>query len=481
MLRQQGMTMKNRLFKKFYVSTVVSVIISLSLLMILLSFSVSQYLSREKKQLLTENCKTISNVATETVGNSDFNAVMANVIAVMARAIDSEIFLTDSSGKVFLCSCSEWRTNLSCVHSQGHVSKSVMEPTVNGEYFEMGNLNGRYKDVFYTAGRPLSDRNGRVIGAVFASSPASVLQDFLSNLVRIFVVCALVPVVLLFITVYAICYRLTRPLQLMSEAAHSMAKGDFSKRIPVQGDDEISDLAIAFNQMTNSLVQLESMRRSFVGNVSHELKTPMTTIGGFIDGIIDGTIEDNRQKYYLGIVSEEIKRLSRLVQSMLSLAKLESGELKIQPEPFDFYKLLCSIVVSQEQRIEKKRIEIRGLENMDETIINADSDLIHQVVYNLLDNAIKFTNDNGYIEFKLEANEKNASLFIRNSGQGIKNADLPKVFERFYKGDKARSQVKDSTGLGLYIVKTIVDIHGGKITVRSLEGEYTEFEVGLPR
>lgn len=111
-------------------------------------------------------------------------------------------------------------------------------------------------------------------------------------------------------------YRLTKPLKQMSEAARAMAKGDFSKRIPVTSDDEIGELAVSFNQMTNSLVQLEGMRKSFVANVSHELKTPMTTIGGFIDGILDGTIEPDKQKYYLQIVSDEVKRLSRLVQSI---------------------------------------------------------------------------------------------------------------------------------------------------------------------
>jgi len=473
--------MKNKLFKKFYLSTVASVVISLSLIMILLDFSVSSYLSKEKKQLLTENCKTVSSIVTNSIGQSNFNILITNVVTVMARAIDAEIFMTDTQGKVFICSCNEWKTDHECVHSKTLIPEGILNSSMNGEYFELGNLGGRYNDKYYTVGVPLYDGNNNVIGTVFASSPASLLQDLLGDLVKMFIICALVPVVLLFIMVYAISYRLTKPLRLMSEASRSMSKGDFSKRIPVNGDDEINELAVAFNQMTNSLVQLEGMRRSFIANVSHELKTPMTTIEGFVEGIIDGTIEPEKQNHYLTIVSEETKRLSRLVQSMLSLAKLESGEMKIKLEPADFADIIYTTVIAQEQRIEKKILKIEGLDKIEETIVNIDSDLFHQVIYNLVDNAVKFTDENGYIRFSLEkVDNNNISFKIRNSGEGIMSKDLPFVFDRFYKADKARSAVKDSTGLGLYIVKTIVNIHNGKITARSLYGEYTEFEIVLP-
>ena len=245
-------------------------------------------------------------------------------------------------------------------------------------------------------------------------------------------------------------------------------------------DDEIGELAISFNQMTNSLARLESMRKSFVANVSHELKTPMTTIGGFIDGILDGTIEPDKQKEYLAIVSDEVKRLSRLVESMLGMSKLESGEFAIRPELFDFRELLCSIVISQEQRIESKKIEIVGLDAIESFSLNADRDLIHQVIYNLVDNAIKFTDEAGKITFNAEGGPKEMVFSIRNTGKGIPERELPFVFERFYKADKSRSSDKKSTGLGLYIVKTIVKAHGGGITVKSKENADTEFIVTLP-
>jgi len=260
----------------------------------------------------------------------------------------------------------------------------------------------------------------------------------------------------------------------MSDAAKRMAKGDFSRRIPVVSDDEIGELSISFNNMTNSLAQLEGMRRSFVANVSHELRTPMTTIGGFIDAILDGTIDGDTQKHYLMIVSEEIKRLSRLVESMLCLAKLESGEQKINPQVFDIVKATRNIVVSQDRRISDKNIEIKGLED-DGITVNADYDLIYQVIFNLTDNAIKFTNDGGIIEFIIQKEGVKVTFAVRNTGSYIERADIKYIFDRFYKADKSRSVNKNGTGLGLYISKTIIDIHGGTISADSRAGEYTEF------
>ena len=233
--------------------------------------------------------------------------------------------------------------------------------------------------------------------------------------------------------------------------------------------------------MTNSLVQIEGTRRRFVANVSHELKTPMTTIGGFIDGIIDGTIPPEKQPYYLSIVSTEIKRLSRLVQSMLSLSKPESGEQQINRSDFDICDMVFKIVVSQEQRIAEREIGIEGLDQMPPTVVNADYDLIYQVIYNLVDNAVKFTDTGGTITFSVVSFENAVEFKIRNTGEGIDQKDLPFVFERFYKTDKSRSAVKDSTGLGLYLANTIIAIHGGKISVQSEVGRFTEFTFILPQ
>ena len=206
----------------------------------------------------------------------------------------------------------------------------------------------------------------------------------------------------------------------------------------------------------------------------------MTTIGGFIDGILDGTIGEEKQQYYLEIVSQEVKRLSRLVQSMLSMARLESGEFALKKETFDLSELVCTVTISQEQRIEQKNIEILGLDEIGNVSIYADKDLMHQAVYNLVDNAIEFANEGGTIKFALESKNGVTHLSVKNTGRGIPEGDIPYVFDRFYKVDKSRSASKNSTGLGLYIVKTIINAHLGKVSVTSKENEFTEFKVSIP-
>ena len=220
------------------------------------------------------------------------------------------------------------------------------------------------------------------------------------------------------------------------------------------------------------------MRRSFIANVSHELKTPMTSIAGFIDGILDGTIPQEKERHYLTIVSDEVKRLSRMVRSMLNIAKIEAGEMKLKPTVFDVNEVVLSSIFTFEQMIEKKHLDIRGLEE-GKVMVEADEDLIHQVVYNLLENAVKFVNEGGYIEVSYTVEQKRTYIHIKNSGEGIPKEEISKVFDRFYKTDRSRSMDKTGVGLGLYIVRQIVNLHQGEVIVRSVEGEYCEFSFSV--
>ena len=207
----------------------------------------------------------------------------------------------------------------------------------------------------------------------------------------------------------------------------------------------------------------------------------MTSISGFIDGILDGTIPKEKEEYYLGIVSGEVKRLSRLVVSMLNMSKIESGDLEMKPSNYEITDQIIHILLTFEQKIESKNIEIRGLENLQPTYIVADPDMIYQAIYNLFDNAVKFTNDGGYIEVKLTDNGSLIEISIENSGTGIKAEELSKVFERFYKVDKSRSLDAKGAGLGLYIVKLMIEMHGGKVFAESDSENMAKFTFTLPK
>ena len=274
---------------------------------------------------------------------------------------------------------------------------------------------------------------------VFAVAPMTAgFTNYAMNILKMFIFACLMAFSVGFIAVYFLTASLIKPLHDMSEATKAYAEGDFGPRVKVKGDDELAELVRAFNKMASDLSLLESSRRSFVANVSHELKTPMTTIGGFIDGILDGTIPESQQKHYLSIVSDETKRLSRLVTAMLNMSKIEAGELKLNPKAFDISAEIFNVLLSFEQIIERKHIEISGLDRLHSVTVTADEDMIHQVIYNLVDNAVKFT-ENGTISVFADDDENATLIKVVNTGAGISSEEPEKIFERFYKVDKSRS------------------------------------------
>ncbi len=472
--------MRQRIFNKYFITTAVAILMSLGVMMVILTVIFNDYLADMKYETLKKSCDSVANFTYNGLESGETQEDIPFFIAQnIANVSEVDVFFLDKNGVVNICGCSESGIESNCEHIGITVPEEQLFDVANETKTGFDNLN-IYGDNHYYAVRILGDTSDKFIGYVVSASSTADVDTLMSKMTRLYMLSAVFPITVMFIAIYVITYRMTKPLKQMSDAAKAMAKGDFSKRIPVTSDDEIGRLAVSFNQMTNSLSRLEEMRKSFVADISHELKTPMTTIGGFIDGIIDGTIEPEKQKHYLGIVSEEVNRLSRMVQSMLSISQLESGSVSLKKEKFDFKELLLSVVLSQERRIVEGNFEIKGLDKINSATLNADKDLIYRVIYNLVDNAVKFTEKGGEIEFASKADGKKLTFSIKNTGKGIPQNDLPYLFERFYKVDKSRSANKKSTGLGLYIVKTIVKNHGGTISVSSVENEFTLFEVTLP-
>ena len=469
--------MKSRLFKKFFLTTAGIFLAGLTFLSAILAIFVLNYLVSDIRKDLDGNCTAVISA----FKNDSANVGQLSGIVTAIRSIsDADFYVIDPDGVIKSCSCDVCFGGVGCETSQLIVPQSVLDRALKEDFFQAGTLDGFYGNTyFFTSLRPLENHSGEVVGFVMSSTPASQIGMFFSTMLRMYILAAIIPTVLIFFAEYALSYRLMRPIRQMSDAARHMAKGDFSRRIPVVSDDEIGDLSISFNNMTNSLAKLESMRRSFVANVSHELRTPMTTISGFIDGMLDGTIDAEMQPRYLSIVSQEVKRLSRLVESMLCLAKLESGEQKSNPQNIDVVKITRNIIVSQEKRLIDKNLNVNGLDG-DSQCICADYDLIYQVIYNLIDNALKFVDNNGVLDFNIISNNRGLTFEISNSGSFIPKEEIANIFERFYKVDKSRSVNKNGTGLGLYISKTIIEIHGGKIYADSKENEYTKFGFFIP-
>ena len=255
----------------------------------------------------------------------------------------------------------------------------------------------------------------------------------------------------------------------MTSASKKFAKGDFSARVPVsKRQDEVAELGRAFNNMADSLESLEKMRNSFLANISHDLRTPMTTISGFIDGINSGAIPPEKHEYYLGVISAEVHRLSRLVSQLLDVARLESGERKFNYTDFDIAEVARIILISFEQKIEDKRLDVEFDAEFDGMYVKADKDAIYQVLYNLCHNAIKFAREEGKLRIRItRTTDTKLKIAVYDQGQLISAEDASLIFDRFYKTDKSRGLDKSGVGLGLYISKTIIDAHGETIGVEA--------------
>jgi len=473
--------MRKSLFAKYF--TVCSVIILSSLIFLggVFALLVSRYLRTERQDMLSQN---VSKAVGFTVYNYEENGgryldqrVVRQFYSSMADTVNGIMFFADIEGNTLICT-----EDGLCEHEVTRLPESILNLMSGGsEYQEYGRLGGIYSTVHYTVGYPVEVNNGsQVIGYLFCSTSADTISALIADVVKMFLIACVFSILMSSIIIYIITRILARPLKQMSQAAKSFGRGDFSARVNYHSKDEVGELALSFNQMADSLAELENTRKNFIANVSHELKTPMTTIGGFIDGILDGTIPKEQEEQYLRLVSDEIKRLSRLVKAMLNVAKIEAGETKINAVPINISDIAITTLFNFEKKIEDKEIDIRGLAEMEKLIVFGDKDLIHQVVYNLIDNAVKFCNAGGYLEFSIAKEADIAYFHIKNSGNGISREEINHIFDRFYKTDKSRSLDKNGVGLGLHIVKSILDMHGGNITVGSVQGEYTEFIIGLP-
>ena len=480
------------LFKEYFTIIFVVILISFTVLGGSLIVFARNYFEKEKTTLLSENAERLAVSVAQMVGSDYAKQYPTNTalmicgdLVTVSDAIDADFFICNTQGIVTYCQ--EMRrsdmalyTGKCILHNRMHISADILQKVNEQPYSGITTLDGVLSERHFVYATAVELDNEPVAYVIGMQPVRESLQPYILAILRMFAVSALITLAVALVAVYFMTYEMTKPLRQMSEATRRYAEGDFSMRVQVIGSNEMAELANAFNSMARDLASLESSRRSFVANVSHELKTPMTTIGGFIDGILDGTISEDKQQHYLQIVSDEVKRLSRLVVSMLNLSKIEAGELTLKRRDFDICDMIFRTLLGFEQIIEQRRFEITGLENMQSTIISGDEDMLTQVVYNLIDNAVKFTPEGGEIRFDVVNDEEKVYVSIRNSGAGISSEEMAHIFERFYKVDKSRSFDVKGAGLGLYIVKSIVEMHGGEIKAASMENQYTEFSFWLP-
>ena len=326
---------------------------------------------------------------------------------------------------------------------------------------------------------PISTGEGTVVGAMFFHTDMSRKNDSIRKVYLDVLLSACVSVILAFLAVSYITGRMTKPITDMNNIVRRFSKGEFSARVKIASKDEVGQLGQSFNVMADELDTLEHSRRSFVANVSHELRSPLTSMRGFLEAMQDGTIPPEEYGKYLGVVIDETKRMTAMVNDLLDLARIESGQTVLKLEAFDINELIIRTLLTFEARINAANIDVNMDFDAEHTTVEADADQIAQVVRNLIDNAIKFSPAGGTLSLKTETGKRNVRVSVKDEGVGIAAEDLPYVFDRFYKAEKAHTPSGSSTGIGLSIVKRIVEQHGETITVESPPGNGTCFTFTL--
>ena len=464
---------------RFFTSISVLIMISISLLGATFMAFANRYFESDRLNILNVCVESVEdNIGVNYGGNiSDIKEVerMTENLKLISDTTQSTVMIADLNGKVVTCTDNDDCTT--------EIPKEAIDLAKNfTETVRVSDIFTRYfQTEYYAVGKAVRDEEGQVTGYIFVASGIGTIRMFTNALLSMFLVSACVMILISSIVSLAVTSKLIMPLRNISDAAKRFSQGDLSARAKVEGDDEVAHLAYTFNNMAAFAENNETSRSNFVANIAHELRTPMTSIKGFVDGIIDGTIPADRQDTYLKIVSSEVGRLARLTNSMLDMSKLESGEFIMNVSRYNIWDTISDVAFAFEDRIENAEIQIKGFEPT-RMIVSADKDIIHQVVYNIVDNALKFTPHGGVIGFNVAEDKLTGfiTVKIRNSGEGIAPEALPYIFDRFYKTDTSRSVHIKGAGIGMYIAKTLVQRSGGDIRVESEQGEYTEFIFTLP-
>ena len=389
--------------------------------------------------------------------------------------LDSDIIIADLEGNVVET------TNKAVDKIPDSYVKAIAK---GGELRKTAKFGSFYDGKVMTVAFPI-EYYGTQIGGMYVNTPMPEISKMTGSVIIWFLIAATLSMIIAFALIYHQWEKISASISRINTAALDIAAGNFDERVQVTSKDEIGQLASSFNFMAGSLQKLDDMRNRFISDISHELRTPMTSISGFVGGILDGTIPPDKQEYYLKIVLDESNRLKKLVTDMLEMSRMSSSEYKLNVSEFDFKELVSICLIGLEQKIEEKSLEPIVTFPEEKVMVCADRDAIQRVLINLIDNAVKFAYPNTNVEIKLWTDRKKAYFSVGNFGEGIEKEELPHVFDRFYKIDKSRTNKTKGAGLGLSFVKNIMLLHKQSIWVESHEAKegsnvkFTTFSFGL--
>ena len=452
-------------------------IIALSFTMLSTAFMLLsyRYMIQDERD---DAARNVGYIATFTTSYLQQNASIQtdfyrNYIASIALISDAIVMVADPQGQVVYATDGSYFYN----YDTTLPSRLVKQVFEDDGYTGLTVLPGIAPESQYVAALPITTGTGpreTDRAMVLVAADASRIAEMWNATATIFFFSVMAVLLITIITCSIMSAYQAKPLRDMADAARRFGRGDFTARVTgyEKAADEIVDLAESFNTMAASLAKVEKQRDDFIANVSHELKTPMTTIAGFAEGIIDGTIPETRKKESLQIIVSETRRLSRLVRRMLDLSRLDAASEKAvtAQEQFDLTEIASQVLISLEGKITSRNLDVDVQMPEDKLMVWGDPDSITQVCYNLMDNAAKFAVPGSAITLQIVKKDGKAYTTIKNLGATIPKEELPLLFDRFHKADSSRSMDREGVGLGLYIVKTIMSNLGESIAVTSEDG-----------
>ena len=450
-----------------YVGTLLAVFI---LVGITLSMVYTQhYMDEAKENLINQGMK----ISKEYKKAYYFTGDLSNLeyeLQILEGYMAASIFFIDKNGVVVLTSPGINDAWIGQAIANEGVIKSVLEGNV---VTLQGKINGMFDEPVLTVGYPLQTDQ---IAGIFMCTSMTEIERSLQGMYKMGFIILTAVMSIGIVLVYIFSKKITKTLLQMNEATKVIAGGNFEQRIEIKSEDEIGQLAESFNHMAESLDKYEKVRRDFIANVSHDLRSPLTSIQGFLGAILDGTIPQEKQFHYLNIVLEETKRLTKLTNDIVELSRAQTSNITLEKTRFDINTLIRESIERLEPRLQQKDIKIDAIFAEKETFVCADEDKIARVIYNLVDNAIKFSDIGKKIEVEtvLQQNKK-LLVSIKDYGKGIAEEDLKYIFDRFYKVDSSRGKDKTGSGLGLCIVREFLLAHGENIAVKSEKDKGTTF------
>ena len=469
--------MKKSLVYKIQVKFISILSISLIILGTILSISGEKFLKDQRRESIDKEVYPITVEIANYLRAQENSSLsnLKNIIDIVSESTNANIIVTDNLGYIYAVSSDEEKDK------ELKLSGKIITDDER-EHLKEGNIVERTEegsDKKYVYMKPIfqEDYFG---GILIVKVSTKIINKKIFNLIATIWLCIFSAILMMLIGIeYFTKKIIIQPINEINKVAKKIAVGEVDKRVSITSNDEIGDLAKSFNIMAESLNQIDANRKDFISNASHELRSPITSIRGFIAGIIDGIISKDKEEYYLNIVYDEIKRLSRLVDDLLDISTLDNSNYNLNKTEEDINGLIKICLASKEAKIEEKDLKVEVILENEHQFVFIDRDRIIQVIINLLDNAIKYSHSGETIKIETKVKGEKIYVSIENKGVKLSEEQLIKIWDRFYKSDSSRTN-KESTGLGLSIVRTILSRHGEDIWVKSNNGE-TNFTFTLTR